>query len=71
MAKSKEEQIFIQIGDEIQELKGAEKEAFLADRAQIQSELDARKTQFETQKQIKIAAYEKLGLTDEEINAIL
>jgi hypothetical protein len=32
MTKSKEEQIFIQIGEKLIELKGADKEAFLAQR---------------------------------------
>jgi hypothetical protein len=68
MAKEK---IFIGIDDKVIELKGAELEAFLADRAATQAELDAIKEKKEAQKVLKIAAYTKLGLTEEEINAIL
>jgi len=68
MAKEK---VTIQIGDEVIELKGAELEAFNADRAQFQAEMDLQKIQHEELKQTKIAAYTKLGLTEEEINAIL
>lgn len=71
MAKSKEEQIFISIGDEVVELIGADKEAFIAQRALDQAEADARQTQLDAQKQLKVSAYTKLGLTEEEINAIL
>jgi len=68
MAKEK---IFIQINDEIIELKGEELNAFLADQKERQAEFDAQVAEQEKQKQTKIAAYQKLGLTDEEINAIL
>jgi len=71
MAKSKEEQIFIGIDDQVIELTGEAKEAFLEDRKQgaesWQKIVDAQKAQ----KELKIAAYTKLGLTEEEINAIL
>lgn len=70
MAK-KEEAIFVQEGDKVTELTGADKEAFLAQRALDQAEADARKAEADAQKQIKIDAYTKLGLTEEEINAIL
>jgi multidrug efflux pump subunit AcrA (membrane-fusion protein) len=71
MANSKEEQIFIGIDDQVVELTGADKQAFLEQRAKDQAELDAQKTQAEQAKALKIAAYTKLGLTEEEINAIL
>jgi len=71
MAKSKEGQIFIGIDDQVIELTGEAKEAFLEDRKQgaesWQKIVDAQKAQ----KELKIAAYTKLGLTEEEINAIL
>ena len=68
MAKEK---IIIQIGDEIIELKGAELEAFNEQRAKDQADVKALKEQQEFQKELKISAYKKLGLTDEEIAAII
>ena len=69
------EKIIVQIGEEVQELKGADKEAFLADRqatAEAQRLLEA---EYEAKKQLRIDAITKLGaasgLTEEEINAIL
>ena len=70
MAK-KDEAIFIQEGDQVTELTGADKEAFLAQRALDQAEADARQVEADKQKALKISAYAKLGLTEEEINAIL
>ncbi len=61
----------IGIDDQIIELIGADKEAFIADRAQIKAEQDARTSEQEQQKTLKKSAYTKLGLTEEEINAIL
>jgi len=71
MVKSKEEQIFIGIGDEVIELTGADKEAFLEQRAKDQKELEQQRAQKEAQLELKVSAYTKLGLTEEEINAIL
>jgi hypothetical protein len=68
MAKEK---ILVQIDDQVIELKGEELEAFNKDRFEIQTELKAQKAQLETQKALKVSAYTKLGLTEEEINAIL
>jgi hypothetical protein len=75
MVKSKEEQIFIGIGDEVIELTGADKEAFIADReASLQAKrlLEAKESE---RKQLRIDAITKLGaasgLTEEEINSIL
>ena len=65
------EKIKIQIGEEVIELTGADKEAFEADRAAIRAEQEAFKAELEAQKQLKISAYKKLGLTEAEINAIL
>lgn len=70
MAK-KEEPIFIGIDNERIELTGADKEAFLEQRIKDQETIEASKAQQETQKELKISAYKKLGLTDEEINAII
>ena len=71
MAKSKEEQILIQDGDQVIELTGADKEAFIAQRALDNAEAEAREAEAKAQKELKKSAYTKLGLTEEEINAIL
>ena len=75
MAKSKEEQIFIQIGDEVIELTGTDKEAFLADR-KIQADAHALlETKQREKQEARASAITKLaeiaGLTEEEINAII
>ena len=70
MAK-KDEAIFIGIDDQVIELTGADKESFIKERAKDQAEANARKVEADAQKQLKISAYTKLALTEEEINAIL
>jgi len=65
------EKIIIQIGDEVQELKGAFKEAYLAQREADQFNDKQRQAKLEALKQTKVSAYTKLGLTTEEIDAIL
>ena len=65
------EKIMVGIDDKVIELKGAEKEAFLADREELQKQEEIKQTKLAAQKQLKISAYTKLGLTTEEINAIL
>lgn len=67
MAKEK---IVIQIGDEVIELKGKELEAFLEQREKDRAEEQTRLEKENAQKELKISAYTKLGLTEEEINAI-
>jgi hypothetical protein len=71
MTMAKSEVIKIGIGDEVIELTGADKEAFLEQRAKDQLEIDTHKTEAEAQAALKVSAYTKLGLTEEEINAIL
>ena len=61
----------VQDGDTVVELTGADKEAFLAQREKDNIEIQALKAQAQAQQELKIAAYTKLGLTEEEINAIL
>ena len=75
MAKSKEEQIFIGIGDEVIELTGADKEAFIADREaslEAQRLLEAKEAE---RKEARESAIKKLaeiaGLTKEELASIL
>ena len=65
------EKIMVGIDDQVVELKGADKEAFLAQRALDQADADARKKELDAQKALKVSAYTKLGLTEEEINAIV
>jgi hypothetical protein len=69
------EKIMIQIGEEVQELKGAEKEAFIADReatAQANALLEA---EYQAKRDARESAITKLGeiagLTKEELDAIL
>ena len=73
--KSKEEQIFIQIGEEVFELTGADKDAFELDRKQMQDGLALVESEAQAKKQARIDAITKLGqasgLTTEEIESIL
>ena len=69
------EKIYIQIDDERIELKGAEKDAFIADR---EASLEAQRlleAEYEAKKQLRIDAITKLGaasgLSEAEINSIL
>lgn len=69
------EKIIVQIGEEVIELKGADKEAFLADReATVQSKA-LLETKQEEKRVARANAINKLaeiaGLTEEEINSIL
>ena len=75
MAKSKDETILIQVGEEVIELTGADKEAFLADRDAIKTEHALLETEYKAKQKAREDAIKKLaeiaGLTKEEINAIL
>jgi hypothetical protein len=75
MAKSKEEQIFIGLDDQIVELVGSDKEAFIADQkatADAQALLEA---EYQAKRDARESAITKLGeiagLTKEELDAIL
>ena len=63
--------VIVGIDDKVIELTGADKEAFLADRETTAQASALLKSEQETQKALKKSAYTKLGLTTEEINAIL
>lgn len=69
------EKIIIQIGEEITELKGADKEAFLADREATNVAIQLVETKQEEKRVARANAITKLaeiaGLTEEEINSIL
>ena len=69
------EKLMIQIGDEIQELKGADKDAFIADREARLEEQRLLEAEYEAKKQLRIDAITKLGaasgLSEAEINSIL
>ena len=69
------EKIIVQDGEQVIELKGAEKEAFLADREATNVQIELREAEAEAKKQARIDAITKLGqvsgLTTEEIESIL
>ena len=65
------EPVLVQINDEVIELKGVELKAWEDERKQYQAQTQIRLDEEETQKQLKISAYTKLGLTQKEIDAIL
>ena len=78
MGTTSNEQIFIQIGDEKIELTGAEKDAFIAQRAKDQAEYKAAqeaKETAETARQTKlnsaITKLKALGLTESEAKIII
>ena len=75
MTKSKEETILIQIGEEVIELIGADKEAFLLDRKQIQDAEALLEAEYKAKQDSRESAIKKLaeiaGLTKDELNAIL
>ena len=71
MTMAKTETIKIQDGEQTIELTGADKEAFIAQRALDNAEAEIRHAEINAQKELKVSAYTKLGLTEEEINAIL
>jgi hypothetical protein len=70
MAKSKEEAIIVFEDNESRELKGAELEAFLTDRAQIQDEMKSEKEATIAKQQARLDILTKLGLTPEEIEVL-
>ena len=73
------EKIIVQIGEELIELKGSDKEAFIAQRAADSAErvarIELRESEAQAKKQARIDAITKLGqasgLTTEEIESIL
>lgn len=68
---TKSEKIVIGIDDQVIELTGEDKDAFIAERKAEQAKAKKHEEEIEAQKELKKSAYTKLGLTEEEINAIL
>jgi hypothetical protein len=52
-------------------LEGSELEAFLADRAAMQAEQEAREAEAAAKAEAKAAILERLGLTEEELETVL
>ena len=75
MAKTKDEQIFIGIDDQVIELTGADKEAFIAQREADKAKDLLLEAEYEAKRTARANAINKLaeiaGLTEEEINSIL
>lgn len=63
--------VFTQIGDEIVELKGAELEAFLATRKEMQDEYDAEKENLKAKLAQRQLIADRLGLTADELKLLL
>jgi hypothetical protein len=75
MAKSKEEQIFVGIDDQVIELVGADKETFLADQKERNAQILTLEAKEAERKEARESAIKKLaeiaGLTKEELASIL
>jgi hypothetical protein len=75
MTMAKTEVIKTQDGDQVIELTGADKEAFLADREATNVAIQLVEAEYEAKKQLRIDAITKLGaasgLSEAEINSIL
>ena len=69
------EKIMIQIGDEVKELKGAEKETYVAQRQADKVLFDLVETKTKEKQEARESAIKKLaeiaGLTEEELASIL
>jgi hypothetical protein len=74
-SNSKEEQIFVQIGNDKIELTGADKEAFIADREATNVQIELREAEYKAKQDARESAIKKLaeiaGLTKEELASIL
>jgi hypothetical protein len=69
------EKIIIQIDEEVQELKGADKEAFIAQREADNVQIELREAEQTAKQEARASAIKKLadiaGLTKEELASIL
>jgi hypothetical protein len=72
---NKSEKIMIGIGDEVIELTGADKEAFIADREATNVQFNLLEAEYKAKQDSRESAIKKLaeiaGLTKDELNAIL
>ena len=75
MAKAKEEQIFVGDNDQVIELTGADKQAFIAEREANAKAFELLETEYKAKQDARASAITKLGeiagLTKEELDAIL
>jgi len=74
MAKSKEEQIFVGIDEQVIELTGADKEAFIKEREELNAMFANQKALKQAKEEARKSAMGKLkalGLTDDEISALV
>jgi hypothetical protein len=75
MTKSKEEQIFIGVDNQVIELTGEAKEAFESDRKQMREASALLEAEYKAKQEARESAITKLGeiagLTKEELDAIL
>ena len=75
MPKTKEEQIFVGVGEEIVELTGKDKEAFLEQRLQMLESQTLLEAEYKAKQDARESAIKKLadiaGLTKEELASIL
>ena len=75
MATTNKDKIFIQDGDQVIELTGANKEAFEADRQKMRDEVLLLETEYKAKQDARESAIKKLadiaGLTKEELASIL
>jgi hypothetical protein len=69
------EKIMVQIGEDLLELKGAEKETYLAQRQADKVQFDLVEAEYKAKQDSRESAIKKLaeiaGLTKDELNAIL
>ena len=63
--------IMVGIDDQVIELIGKDKEAFLEQREADKIQAEKRQAEAQAQLELKKSALTKLGLTEDEINAIL
>ncbi len=71
MVKSKEEQIFIGNDNEVIELTGADKEAFIADREAKANKVAIELAEVEAKAAQRQAIADRLGLTADELKLLL
>ena len=63
--------ILVGIDDKVIELKGADLEAFLADREAIANEMAIKEAEVQAKAQAKAVLLERLGITEDEAKLLL